>query len=106
MIVDTRWRAGDTLPIALDGSPRQPHAMPVSRIVRDPELIGYASNGKEGYGGEMLFGKGAHSIDSNLNLRWIPARKARGRNLFESGCLISDLRSKFSSLNAASVTLF
>lgn len=57
-------------------------------------------------GGEMLFGKGAHSIDSNLNLRWIPAPKAKGRTLFESRDLISDLRLKFSSLNAASVTLF
>jgi hypothetical protein len=32
-------------------------------------------------GGEMLFGKGAHSIDSNLNLRRMPARKAEVRTV-------------------------
>ena len=57
-------------------------------------------------GGEMLFGKGAHSIDSNLNLRRIPARKAEGRTPVEYELLISDLRPKFSSVNTASVTCF
>jgi hypothetical protein len=57
-------------------------------------------------GGEMLFGKGAHSIDSNLNLRRIPDRKAEGRTPVEYELLISDLRPKFSSVNAASVICF
>ena len=57
-------------------------------------------------GGEVFFGKGAHSIDSNLNLRWIPARKAKFRTLLESDSPISDPRPNFSSLNARRVTLF
>jgi len=35
-------------------------------------------------GGDMFFGKGAHLIDSNLNLRWTAAQEAKGRALLDS----------------------
>ena len=56
-------------------------------------------------GGDMLFGKCAHLIDSNLNLRWIPARKEKGRILLDPGRLNSDLRPKFSSVTARNLHL-
>lgn len=53
---DTSWQRGDSAPFALDMSPRGAHPMPVSHVARDPDLVGYKSQGSAGYGAEMLFG--------------------------------------------------
>lgn len=47
---NTSWRSGDRMPLEPD------RVTPRERPARDPDLVGYPSRGKAGYGGEMLFG--------------------------------------------------
>lgn len=55
------------MPFALDCSPRGARALPLKNLTRDPDLVGYASNGPAGYGREMLFGQ------PELQQQWIGA---------------------------------